>query len=75
MPLSYSKARDALAAGDVLMVTQVSEPPSAAGTFYCLKGAGKTVTKTAVRKLMDEGELVPVNDGLFPDASQTYRLA
>ena len=73
MPISYSKARDALAAGDVLMVTQVSEPPSAAGTFYCLKGAGKTVTKSSVMKLMPD--LVPVDDGLFPGASQTYRLA
>ena len=73
MPISYSKAREALAAGDVLMVTQVSEPPSAAGTFYCLKGAGKTVTKKAVLKLMPD--LVPVGDGLFPEASQTYALA
>lgn len=73
MALSYQKARAALAEGDVLMVTQIAEPPSAAGTFYCLKHAGKTVTKKAVLKLMPD--LVPVGDGLFPEASQTYALA
>ncbi|WP_296222425.1 hypothetical protein [uncultured Sphingomonas sp.] len=73
MALSYQKARAAIADGDVLMVTQISEPASAAGTFYCLKAAGKPVTKAAARKLMPE--LAPAEDGLFPGASQTYALA
>ena len=72
MAISYSKARDALAAGDVLMMTQISEPESKAGTFYCLKGAGKTVSKNAALKLM--ADLTPVEDGLFPGTSQTFRL-
>lgn len=73
MAASYKKALAALASGDALMVTHISEPPSKAGTYYALRNLGASVTQATYQKLYQH--LTPVQDGLFEGASQTFVLS
>ena len=72
MALHYIAAREALAAGDRLMVTHPLADKPDTRTTYGLVRAGKAVTSVAFRKLRPD--LRPVADGLFGE-SQTYELA
>lgn len=71
MALSYQKAREALDAGDRLMVTHPDPNKATDRTIYALVSSGKTISAPAYRKLYDN--LAPMADGLFGTAiSQTY---
>ncbi|MGN7867757.1 hypothetical protein [Paracoccus sp. 22332] len=72
MPMGVEAVRSALIAGDCIMVTQIAEPESKAGTYYALRQSGKTVTKSAFAKLRPD--LVPVDPGLFADAPQAFAI-
>ena len=70
MPMSLETVRAALLSGDTIMVTQIAEPESKAGTYYTLRASGKTVPRKAFEALKDE--LVPVDPGLFDDTPPRF---
>lgn len=72
MPIGIKAVRSALEGGDVIMVTTISEPESKAGTFYALRGAGRTIPRNTFAKI--SADLIPLDKGLFDDAPQTYGL-
>lgn len=72
MPMGINAVRAALETGDCVMVTIINEPDSKAGTFFALKGSGKTVSKNVFAKLRDD--LIPADAGLFDDAPQSFIL-
>lgn len=71
MALNYTKAREALEAGDRLFVTHPSGGKPNERTIYGLLEAQKIVSLTAYRRLLPD--LVPIDDGLFGE-SQCFSL-
>lgn len=72
MPIGIEAVRTALTSGDCIMVTEIAEPESKAGTYYTLKRSGRTVARNTFKKLQDE--LQPMDRGLFEDAPQSFIL-
>lgn len=61
-----------LYAGARLIKTMSDE--AASGAFWHFED-GRTARAETCEKMLSEGIIRPMDDGLFPDSSQTYRLA
>ena len=70
MPVGVKAARAALMGGDRIMVTHVQHEGIPSGAVYALIRSGTGLRAGVYDKLSDH--LRPVEDGLFPGASQTF---
>ncbi|CAM3095138.1 hypothetical protein PANO111632_02825 [Paracoccus nototheniae] len=76
MAIKIEDVREALVAGDRIMITQIAEPESKRGIYYTLLRSGRSVPKRIYEALKDD--LVSVEPGLFdgsppPDAGPVFQ--